>query len=61
MQLMTGASCIGVMALLQFSLQGGVGAALAAIFLFGIADSIGLIAQNTYLLNLPATELLGRG
>ncbi len=59
--LIAGACCIGVTALAQFSLLGGAGAALTAIFLFGIADSIGLITQNTYLLNLPATEALGRG
>ena len=36
-------------------------AALATIFLFGVADSIGFIAQNTFLLSLPATKKLGRG
>ncbi len=55
------ASCIGVIALLLFSLRGGIIAALVAVFLFGVADSIGFIAQNTFLLNLSVTKAFGEG
>jgi len=54
-------SCFGVVALLLFSWQGGIVAAILAIILFGIADSIGFIAQNTFLLNLSATKTFGEG
>lgn len=55
------ASGIGVLAMMVFFTHGGVAAALLAIFLFGVADSIGFIAQNTFLLSLPATHRLGQG
>ena len=55
------ASGIGVLALLIFFMNGGIVAALIAIFLFGVADSIGFVAQNTFLLSLPATQILGQG
>lgn len=55
------ASGIGVLAMFVFFLNGGIMAALVAIFLFGVADSIGFIAQNTFLLSLPATKMLGQG
>lgn len=55
------ASCIGITALLLFSWKGGLIAALVAVFLFGVADSIGFIAQNTFLLNLSATKAFGEG
>ncbi len=54
-------SCVGVSALLLFSWQGAMAAAIAAVALFGIADSIGFIAQNTFLLTLPATKAFGEG
>ncbi|WP_346355610.1 MFS transporter [Azotosporobacter soli] len=54
-------SCVGVSALLIFSWQGAMAAAIAAVALFGIADSIGFIAQNTFLLTLPATKAFGEG
>lgn len=55
------ASSIGVLAMVIFFMQGGIAAALIAIFLFGVADSIGFIAQNTFLLSLPATQMMGQG
>lgn len=55
------ASGIGVLAMLIFYVKGGIAAALMAIFLFGVADSMGFIMQNTFLLSLPATQKLGQG
>ncbi len=55
------ASGIGVLAMAIFFMKGGIGAALVAIFLFGVADSIGFVAQNTFLLSLSATQELGQG
>ena len=59
--LIVSGSCIGVTALLLFAWQGGIVAAIVAIVLFGIADSIGFIAQNTFLLSLSATKKFGDG
>jgi len=55
------ASAIGGVAMLVFYVKGGIIAAMLAIFLFGIADSIGFIAQNAFLLNLPVTHAFGQG
>ncbi len=54
-------SCSGVFALLFFSGVGTLPAAVAALVFFGLADSIGFIAQNTFLLSLPATKNFGEG
>lgn len=60
-QMLPIASSFGVLALLVFYFKGGVVGALVGIFLFGIADSFGFVAQNTFLLSLPATFSLGQG
>lgn len=60
-RLIIGGSCIGISALLFFSGVGTLPAAIAAVALFGLADSIGFIAQNTFLLSLPATKAFGDG
>jgi MFS family permease len=53
--------CTGAGALLLYSLTGGFAAAVAAIVLMGLADSLGLVAQNTFLLGLSATRAYGAG
>jgi len=53
--------CTGVLAMLVFFWQGSLAAALAAIFLLGLADSISAVAHTTYFLNLEATRSLGEG
>ncbi len=55
------ASCIGATAMLLFSSWGGLAAAIVAIFMLGLADSIGFVSQNTYFLTIEATRAFGEG
>jgi len=55
------ASCIGATAMLLFFSWGGLAAAIVAIFMLGLADSIGFVSQNTYFLTIEATRALGEG
>lgn len=55
------AGFIGVAAMLVFFWQGSFIAALIAIFLLGLADTINSVAQTGYFLNLDATHAFGEG
>lgn len=55
------AGTIGVTAMLVFFWQGSFIAALLAIFLLGLSDTINSVAQTGYFLNLEATHTLGEG
>lgn len=52
---------ICIAALFIFAATGGYYAAMLAVLLLGIASSIGLVAQNNYLLSLESVKLLGSG
>lgn len=55
------AGFVGVAALFAFASQGTFIAALAAVLLLGISESVGLVSQNSYFVNLPQSEALGQG
>jgi predicted MFS family arabinose efflux permease len=55
------AGVTGVAAMLVFFWQGSFIAALVAIFLLGMADTINSVAQTGYFLNLDATHDFGEG
>lgn len=55
------AGIIGAGAMFLFSSIQGLWMAVLAIFLLGVADSIGAIAQNTFFLGLNATKSFGEG
>jgi predicted MFS family arabinose efflux permease len=55
------AGAIGVTAMFVFFWQGSFIAALIAIFLLGLSDTINSVAQTGYFLNLEATHTLGEG
>ena len=59
--MMSLAGLIGVMSLAVFSVHASFGTAVAAIVLLGVSESIGLVAQNSYFVNLPAALAFGRG
>lgn len=55
------AGTTGVAAMFVFFWQGSFIAALIAIFLLGLSDTINSVAQTGYFLNLEATHTLGEG
>jgi len=55
------AGFIAAAAMLKFSSSPGFVSALLVVFMLGVADSIGAIAQNTFYLNLESTQKLGAG
>jgi predicted MFS family arabinose efflux permease len=55
------AGSTGVIAMFVFFWQGSFVAALIAIFLLGLSDTINSVAQTGYFLNLDATHALGEG
>ncbi len=55
------AGSTGVVAMLVFFWKGSFTAALVAIFLLGLSDTINSVAQTGYFLNLDATHALGEG
>jgi predicted MFS family arabinose efflux permease len=55
------ASQVGVLALAVFCVRASFAGAVAAVVLLGVADSTGLVAQNSYFVNLPAALVYGRG
>ena len=60
-RLLSLASLLGVAALLVFCVRASFATAVAAVVLLGIADSIGLVSQNSYFVNLPAALAFGSG
>jgi MFS family permease len=60
-QIMTAAGLIGVLALAAFCSKATFAGAVVAIILLGVSDSIGLVSQNSYFINLPAAQTLGHG
>lgn len=60
-QIMTAAGIVGVLALAAFCSKATFAGAVVAIILLGISDSIGLVSQNSYFVNLPASQNLGHG
>lgn len=59
--MMAMAGVIGVSGLTVFAAQPGFSTAVVAVVLLGIAESLGLVSQNSYFVGLPAALALGRG
>lgn len=55
------ASLLGVLGLAVFCVKASFATAVAAVVLLGVADSIGLVSQNTYFVNLPVALAFGSG
>lgn len=52
---------LGVLSLTIFSVQPSFTTVIMAVIILGLAESVGLVSQNTYFLNLPAALAYGRG
>jgi predicted MFS family arabinose efflux permease len=59
--IMAVAGAVGVSGLLVFAAQPCFATAVVAVLLLGIAESLGLVSQNSYFVGLPAALALGRG
>lgn len=59
--MMVVAGVVGVTGLTVFAAQPGFATAVVAVVLLGIAESLGLVSQNSYFVSLPAALAFGRG
>lgn len=60
-QMMVIAGFLGVLSLTVFTLNPSFATAVAAVVLLGISESLGLVSQNSFFINLPAALAFGRG